>query len=302
MKKIAVLLLSLVLCAMTLLTSACTNTESSSALLDDLGRPIVTEGKVERIVSLGPSITEMLFALGLGDRVVGVTDWCDYPEAAKSLPKVGSAFPGFDIEAIVNLEPDLILSVAGTIVEDLRARGLQVAVLQPRDIQGLYRDFELIGTVTDAEKTAAKVVSDLKQRVEAVAAKTSRAAERPRVFYEVDASMNEDKPWTTGHGTFQDDLINMAGGTNIAAARSGWYELSIEEILDADPDIIILEDYQYGATPESVASRPAWTGLTAVKEGRVFAIEDPNLTCRYGPRLVDGLELLARVIHPELFP
>lgn len=302
MNRIAITLLFLLICATTVMTGACAHTESSSALLDDLGRPVVTEGKVERIVSLGPSITEMLYALNLGDKVVGVTDWCDYPEEAKSVTKVGSAFPGFDVETIIGLEPDLILSVAGTVVEQLRAHGLQVAVLQPRDIQGLYRDFQLIGKVTNTEKRAAELVSSLKTRVEAVVAKTSTAAERPKVFYEVDASMNENKPWTTGYGTFQDDLINMAGGTNIAAGRSGWYEFSIEEILAADPDIIILEDYQYGATPESVAARSAWSNLTAVKEGKVFAINDPNLTCRYGPRLVDGLELLARMIHPELFP
>ena len=302
MKRIVFALLLLVACTLAIMPGACSDTESSSRIVDDLGRPVVTEGQVERIVSLGPSITEILFALELGDRVVGVTDWCDYPEEAKSVTKVGSAFPGFDIESIIGLEPDLILSVAGSVVEELRAYGLQVVVLQPRDMEGVYRDLELVGMVTKSEKKASEVAADLRQRVGDVIAKTSLATDRPKVFYEVDASMNENKPWTTGYGTFQDDLINMAGGTNIAAGRSGWYEMSIDEILDADPAIIILEDYQYGATAESVAARSAWKTLTAVRQGRLYPIEDSDLTCRYGPRLVDGLEALATIIHPELFP
>jgi cobalamin transport system substrate-binding protein len=301
-KRIVFVLLILATCALALMPAACSETESSSPIVDDLGRPVVAEGEVDRIVSLGPSITEILFALDLGDKVVGVTDWCDFPDGAKSVAKVGSTFPGFDIETIFSLEPDLVLSVAGSVVEELRARGLQVVVLQPRDMEGVYRDLELVGTVTGSEKRASELIADLKNRVAAVVAKTSLVTDRPKVFYEVDASMNENKPWTTGYGTFQDDLINMAGGTNIAAGRSGWYEISIDEILDADPAIIILEDYQYGATPESVAARSAWKTLTAVKEERLYAIEDSDLTCRYGPRLVDGLEALAGMIHPELFP
>jgi iron complex transport system substrate-binding protein len=301
-KRIIFVVLSLLTCALAVMPSACSETESSSPIVDDVGRPIVTEGEVERIISLGPSITEMLFALDLGDRVVGVTDECDYPEEAKSITKVGSVFPGFDIEAIFSLEPDLILSVAGSVVEELRARGVQVVVLQPRDMEGVYRDVGIVGRVTGTEKRAAEVVAGLRKRVEAVIAKTSLITDRPTVFYEVDGSWNENKPWTTGHSTFQDDLINMAGGTNVAAGRSGWYELSIDEILDADPSIIILEDYEYGVTPEGAAARSAWGTLTAVKNGRVYPIEDPDVTSRYGPRLADALELLARIIHPELFP
>jgi len=230
-----------------------------------------------------------------------VTDYCDYPEEAKSIEKVGSPFPGFNMERIVALEPDLVVSVAGLIVRQLEQVGVTVVVIQPRDINGIYSDIQLVGQLSDRGDKAEKLVASLRKRVDAVIAKTSVVAGKPTVFYEVDGSWNASSPWTTGYGTFQDDLINLAGGTNIAAGRSGWYEMSIEEILNTDPDLIVLEDYQYGVTPDSIASRAGWSSLTAVKKGRVYPIEDPNVTCRYGPRIVDGLEMLARAIHPELF-
>jgi iron complex transport system substrate-binding protein len=277
------------------------STETAELLVDDLGRPVHMEGSAETIVSLGPSITEILFALGLGDRVVGVTDYCDYPEEAQSITKVGAPFPGFSAETILDLQANLVLSLAGTVVQQLENAGANVVVLNPTNIHDIYRDIDLVGLLTGREKEAAALVDSMKQRVADVVAKTSAAATKPSVFYEVDGSWNENKPWTAGYGTFQDSLINLAGGTSIGTSRSGWYEMSVEEILDADPDIIILEDFQFGVTPESVAGRSAWAGLTAVEEDRVYPIDDPNLTSRPGPRIVDGLEMLAEMIHPELF-
>ncbi len=277
------------------------STENTGVLIDDLGRPIPVSDPAQTLVSLGPSITEILFDLGLGDRVVGVTDYCDYPQAARSKDKVGAPFPGFSVETILDLQPDLVLSLAGAIVQQLEDRGLTVAVLHPTSIQNIYWDIALVGQLTGKETEAAQLVESMQARVDAVVARTSTAAETPTVFYEVDGSWNENKPWTAGYGTFQDSLINLAGGISIAAARSGWYEMSIEEILDADPDIIILEDFQFGVTPETVASRSAWAGLKAVAEGDMHPVEDPNLTSRPGPRIVDGLEMLAKMIHPELF-
>jgi len=254
----------------------------------------------QRIVSLGPSITEILFALDLDNRIVGVTDYCDYPSEATSLPKVGAPFPGFDVESILDLEPDIVFTVAGNVVSLLEDK-VTTVVLQPRDLQGIYRDIALVGKLTSTEKAADELVASMKQRVEAVVSKTSTINQKPTLFYEVDGSMNENRPWTVGYGTFQDDLINLAGGINIARDGSGWYEMNVEDILDADPDLIVLEDYLYGITPEVVSSRSAWGNLKAVTEGKVFAIDDPNLTCRQGPRIVEGLEMLARLIHPQLF-
>jgi len=295
----AILLSLSLLCS--LLLGCSQSAETADVALDDLGRPVRMEEIPQTIVSLGPSITEILFALDLADRVVGVTDYCDYPEEARSKDKVGAPFPGFSVETILDLQPDLVLSLAGAIVQQLEDRGVTVAVLHPTNIQNIYWDIELVGQLTGKDTEALALVKAMQKRVDAVVARTSTAVKTPSVFYEVDGSWNENKPWTAGYGTFQDSLINLAGGVSIAAGRSGWYEISIEEILDADPDIIILEDFQFGVTPEILAGRSAWAGLAAVREGRVYPIDDPNLTCRSGPRIVDGLELLAGMLHPELF-
>ncbi len=270
-------------------------------ITDDLGRMVFIEDIPQRILSLAPSVTEILFALGLGDKVVGVTDYCDYPEEAKAKPKVGAPFPGFSLETIVDLEPQLVLSVAGTVLTQLENVGLTVVVLQPKDLSGVLRDIALVGGITGKEEEATALIDSMKERIVNIAVRAATVTEKPTVFYEIDASWNENNPWTAGSNTFQGDLIDLAGGRNIAAGRSGWYELSMEEILDADPDLIILEDYQFGVTPESVANRFTWKGLTAVKEGKVYPITDASLTSRQGPRIVDGLEEIARIIHPELF-
>ena len=257
----------------------------------------------QKIVSLGAPITEILFALDLGDRVVATDDYSDYPDEAKSITKVGSPWPGFSTETILDQEPDLILSSSGAIVQQLESYGVPVFVIQPRDIAGIYEDIRLIGQITGKKKQASDLVDSLTARVSEVTDKTSGLTddEKPTVFYEVDAT-DPISPYTVGSGTFQDELITLAGGKNIGDAQSGWYQMSMETIVDADPDMIILEDYQYGVSPESVGARSAaWAGLSAVKNGHVYPIEDPNLTSRYGPRIVDGLEVLARMIHPELF-
>ena len=300
MNKILLILLALIM-VMTVCSSCTSQTTLSATIIDDLGRPISIKEIPERIVSLAPSATEILYALELGDYIVAVTDYCDYPDEAKDKPKAGAPFPGFDIEGIVAHEPDVVFSIAGTVVDKLENVGLTVVVLQARDIDGIYKDIEIVGRITDKNKEASELVNDMKERVDAIAVKTVEAINKPTVFYEIDASWNENKPWTVGHGTFQDDIINLAGGRNIASGRQGWFELSIEEILDADPDIIILEDYQYGITPEIVIGRSSWHGLTAVQEENIYTIADPNLTSRPGPRIVDGLEQIARNIHPELF-
>lgn len=271
------------------------------SVTDDLDRTVTIDKVPQRILSLAPNCTEILYALGLGDRVVGRTDYCDYPEEVKDKPSVGSTYPGFNIEDIVALEPDLVLSVPGDIVTEVENAGLTIIVTKAENISDILKNIALIGGITDKAEEAATLIDELEERLVEVVAKTGLAAERPTVFYEVDASYDEDKPWTTGGDTFQNDLIRLAGGRNIATARSGWYQASIEEILDTDPDIIILEDYQWGVTAESVAARSNWATLTAVVEGKVYPITTPNITSRQGPRIIDGLEVIAEIIHPELF-
>jgi iron complex transport system substrate-binding protein len=301
-KSILIALLLLLVIASSGL-AACDQESSLATLTDDQGREVSVPSNPQRIVSLGAPITEILFALDLGDRVIATDDYSDYPDEAKSITKVGSPWPGFSTETILDQEPDLILSSAGTIVQQLEPYGVPVFVVQPTDIAGIYEDIRLIGRITGKKKQASDVVNSLTARVSEVTDKTASLTDeqKPTIFYEVDVT-DSTGPYTVGSGTFQDELIALAGGKNIAGTQSGWYQISLEKIMDADPDMIILEDYQYGVSPESVGARsPAWSGLSAVKNGHVYPVEDPNLTSRYGPRIVDGLEALARIIHPELF-
>jgi iron complex transport system substrate-binding protein len=254
----------------------------------------------QRFVSLAPSNTEILFALGLGEKVVGVSDFCDYPEEAKAIEKVGGVEPS--LEKIVALEPDLVLTIGGNpeLVSKMEELGLTVIVLAPKDLEGIYKDIELVGKAAGVEEKAASLVAEMKERVEAVAAKTKGVEVKPKVFYELDAT-DPSKPYTAGPGTWHDHFIKIAGGINIAAdAEMQWVQLSTEEIIAKDPDIIVLGDALWGVTPDMVRERPGWDVIRAVKEGAIYPIDD-NLISRPGPRVVEGIEELARIIHPELF-
>jgi len=265
---------------------------------DDLDRAFELESVPQRIVSLSPGATEILFALDQGDKVVGVTNECDYPEEALGKQKVGDYW-NLNIEQIVSLEPDLVLSEAydTELAPRLEQVGLTVIVLQPEDIDGILLNILLVGRVIGAENKAQNLVADIEQRIQAVAARIENAS-RPGVFYEALCSQGL---WTAGSGTFQDILINLAGGKNVGATEESYYELSIEVLLDANEDIDIIIWGDMAETPlESVVGNLPWSGLTAVQNGKVYYI-DPDLTNRPGPRIVDCLEEFARVIHPELF-
>ena len=271
---------------------------SGVTIIDDLGRTVQISGITEKVVSLSPGATEILFALGGGDKIVGVTNQCDYPEEAKAKPKVGDYWDP-SVEQIVALEPDLVLSEAHKrgLVSQLEQVGLTVIVIQPDDIEGILRDVLLIGRVTGAEKKAQSLVATMEQRIQAVMDKVENAS-KPGVFYEGDCSYGT---WTAGSGTFQDELINLAGGWNVAAVKEGYYEISNEVLLGANDtiDIIIWAD-MVGVPFANVAGSLPWSGLTAVQTGKVYVV-DPDLVNRPGPRIVDCLEEFARIIHPELF-
>jgi iron complex transport system substrate-binding protein len=280
---------------------SCNETASPFTVTDDLGREVNIEKTPECVVSLAPSITEILFALDLGDKVVGVTEHCDYPEAAKAKPQVGGYFTT-SLESILDQDPDLILTDGyDPVIEQIKERGIPMLVLQPNDIAGIFKDINLIGEVMNEEKEAAKLVDGLQRRLDAVTESSANAATRPTVFYEIDAS-DQAKPWTVGPGSFTDALITLAGGQNILKDGGAYPQINLEKLLSGDPDLVILGDYPY-VTPQQVKARAGvWQRIPAVKDGRVYAISDPSLTSRPGPRIIDGLEELARIIHPELFP
>lgn len=271
---------------------------------DGLGRTITLEGPAQRIISLAPSNTEMLFALGAGDQVVGRDSASDYPEEALALEDIGDTFVGLNTELILSLEPDLILAAEISPPEyiiELENLGLTVYWLaNPVVLEDLYTNLEIVGQLTGREEEAQTLITDLQTRVEAVESALESTSETPTVFYELDSS-DPAAPWTAGFGSFIDQLIARAGGENAAGQLDTAYgQLSIENLLERDPDIILLGDAAYGVSPESLAERPGWGALSAVQNGQVYPFDD-NLASRPGPRLIDALEQLARLIHPDLF-
>ena len=305
--------LLLVFLALTLLLAACTPaatpaaTPTSAAIVisDGEGKEFRLEQPAQRIISLAPSNTEILFALGAGGQVVAREDFSNYPAEAASLPSVGGSMMTYNLEEITKQTPDLILASPLTPAEQITAMQAitpNIYVLpNPKDLEGLYTNLLNVGALTGRSSEAEALVSDLRARAKVVMDKIATVTEKPTVFYELDAT-DPAKPWTAGPGTFIDLLINLAGGQNIGAALTGdWAQISQEELLVKNPDIILLGDALYGGiTPESVAARPGWNVIAAVKNQRVETFND-DLVSRPGPRMIDGLEALAKAIHPELF-
>ncbi len=284
-------------------TVACAGgTSAPTTIVDDWGREVKLETMPQRIVSHVPSITETLFALGLGDRIVGVSDYCDYPEEAKAKPKVGGYFTP-NIEVIVSMNPDLVLTDG--YVQDiarLESLGIPFAVIQPTNMDDILKDIELLGNLTGEQEKASEVVDAMQERIDAVLIKMMPSNYLPRVFYVYDAT-DTTKPWTAGPGSFADALIQMAGGLNVAAqAQGAWIQFNMEELVKSDPEIILVDSVMGTAviSPDEIKNLPGWKDTTAAKQNNIFVVNG-DLVNRTGPRIVEGLEQIARLIHPELF-
>lgn len=276
----------------------------SLTLVDGLGREVTLAQPAQRIVSLAPSITEILYAIGAGDQVVGRDDFSNYPEEAMDLPSIGGSFGELNSEAILALEPDLVLAAPLTTAEQVQAMadlGLTVFLLEnPVDFEGVYAMLRTAAQLAGTQSEAEVLVEDLQARVNAVTEVIATAETTPLVFYELD-STEPSAPWTSGKDTFIDTLIEMAGGSNLGAEFEGaWVQVSAEDLIAKNPDVIVLGDSIWGVTPQDVASRPGWDVISAVQNEHVHPFND-DMASRPGPRLVDGLEELARLIHPELF-
>ncbi|SRR5581483_9550933 len=271
-------------------------------LTDGLGREVKLDAPAQRVVSLAPSNTEILFSIGAGRQVVGRDEFSDFPEQAKGLASIGGSMGQYSTEAIVALKPDLVLAAeinTPELVKQLEDLGLKVYYLKnPKTIEEMYGNLEIVGQLTGHDVT--DLISSLKARVAAVDEKIATVTEKPMVFYEIDAT-DASKPYTYGPNTFGDLLITRAGGTNIGGALKDPYpQISLEQIVTSNPSIIVLGDSLYGINPDSVKARSGWASIEAVKNGNIFPFDD-NLVSRPGPRLVDGLEQLAKLFHPELF-
>ena len=274
----------------------------SMTYTDSLGREITLKETPQRIVSLAPSNTEILFAVGAGAQVIGRDEFSDYPSESASIESIGGSFGEYNVEAILALEPDLILAAeinTPELVQQLEDLDLTVYYLgNPTTLEEMYANLETVGNLTGHDVT--ELVDSLKARVAVVDEKIMPLSSRIPVFYEIDAT-DPTKPWTYGPGTFGDLLINRAGGYNVGSIASDPYpQISIEQVVAANPSVIILGDSMWGVTAEAVKTRPGWETIPAVQSDSIFPFDD-NLVSRPGPRLVDGLEQLAKLLRPDLF-
>ncbi len=280
-------------------------TPTPTIYTDSSGRKVAVFGVPQRMISLAPSNTEILFALGLGKQVVGVDAFSDYPAEAKSLTQVGGSGNKFNFEQIVALKPDLVLAASTTTpeaikkLEDLK---IPVAVIGTASttFDGVAANIALVGQMAGKADKAKSVVDAMKQKIEAIKTQAAKAKSKPRVYWELDAT-DPTKPFTIGPGNFVNDIITFAGGTNIFGKLNNPFpQVTSENIVAANPEIIIMSDAAYGVTVDSLMKRKGWQVILAVKNKTVHPIDD-NLVSRPGPRVADGLEAAAKLIHPELF-
>lgn len=266
--------------------------------MDILGREICIDSVPERVVSLAPSTTELIFALGKGAVLTGVTNQCDFPERALSIKKVGD-FNRPSIELILSCEPDIIL--AGNQIPDeainlLEGMGLKVFVVEAETVRGIYKVIDDLGSILGAASEAKKLITMMQASISTITGKL-RNEKTVSCYYMI--AFGENGNWTAGSGSFIHEIIELAGGRNIADAISEpWYTIDLEVLLHADPDVILAGESAGDVT--RLNQLPLYSSLKAVKQGRVIVVDD-DLISRPGPRLGLGLAMIARALHPDVF-
>jgi iron complex transport system substrate-binding protein len=271
-------------------------------LRDMLGREVSMPGLPSRIVSLVPSVTETTFALGGQDRLIGVSDFCDWPPAARAKPRVGGMINP-SLEAIVALRPDLVVGTDEGNREEtflqLQRIGVPVYVVHARKVSEMYELIARVGELTARGDAVASLVADIRHRIDAVRAKVS-GRPRPRVLYVV----WPDPLLVPGRDSHLTEMIELAGGQSITAQEPVSYvRFSVEAAVARAPEVIVLADHSSGASTAGRAAPEKWQALAsvpAIRAGRLYSV-DLSILHRYGPRVPDGLEILARLIHPEAF-
>jgi len=269
------------------------------SITDDEGTKVPIPSEPRRIVSLTPAATETLFAIGAGDRVVAkVEDIAAYPPEADSLPVVAT-FQGVDVEKVVALEADLVIAGGNFFtppdaIAQLRGLGIPVIVLYAESVDAALAGIELVGAAVGSSGAAADLVAAMRADFDRLAAATAGLA-KPKTFYEIDAT---SKIYTVPAGSLYAEMLTLAGADPITTDDS--YEISLEELIAADPEVILLGDDADYTTAADVAARPGWSAIRAVREGKVIPVADYVLVTRPGPRLADGLRALVRALHPEV--
>lgn len=262
---------------------------------DDAGREVTIPRPPQKIISISASNTEILYALGLENRIVGLDQYSNYPPATKNKPTVGG-YSKPDLEKIVAAEPDLVFATGihvKALLPELERRKIATVIFDPKDVKGVLGKILLAGKITGQDKEAAALVSDMQARIDSVLSKV-KDAKPVRAFYEVSPELH-----TAGPTSFVHDVMVLAGGTNIAAkADKEWPQMNQEALFLEDPEVILIADHTADVTPELVAARPGWKQISAVKNNRLEVIE-PDLINRPGPRVVEGLEQVAKALHPD---
>lgn len=272
-------------------------------LKDATGESFTFKEAPKKIVSVSPAETEALFAIGLGDEIVGVSDYDDYPEAAKSKPKMGGIMKPNE-EAMIAAQPDVVftgISMSEEAVKKLRELQIPIFKTDPKTVDDVMKNIETYGQITDHQAEAQKVVDQMKEERDKVveAVKSLSADQKKKVYIEFSPG------WTAGKGTFMDELITLAGGINVAADLENFSEISEERVIKDNPDVILytksfVDEKTKKSLGDIIKGRSGWDKINAVKNGTVIGLDD-NLISRPGPRVTQGLQEVAKAIYPELF-
>ncbi|TCW42284.1 iron complex transport system substrate-binding protein [Thermohydrogenium kirishiense] len=302
---IAVLSLSLVSCSQKTQEKTATNDNITKTevkvtfplkITDFMGRQVTIKKEPKRIVSLSPSTTELIYAIGAGKDVVGVTNYDDYPPEVKSVAKVGG-YEGPNIEAILAQKPDIVFAsnLSGKDqMETLQKSGIPVVVLEAQNINQIYDSIKILGEIIGNVEKGNEIINKMKDKIKEINYKV-KDLPKVNVFYVVDTNGN----WTAGKGTFIDELITLAGGNNVASDANGWAQYSMEKLMQKNPDVIITS--QHATNANNIKNMPGYKDTKAAKDGKIFIISNDDIITKPSNRIVLGLEEIAKDLHPEAF-
>ncbi|WP_214480428.1 ABC transporter substrate-binding protein [Bacillus sp. SM2101] len=274
-------------------------------ITDGLGNDVTIEEEPQAIVSLIPSNTEIAFALGLGDKMVGVGDWADYPPEVADIARVGGT--EFNVEKVISLNPDVVLAHASSAhsstegLQQLRDAGINVVVVNnATSFKAVYDSIKMISVVTGTEENADKIISDMTEKLNLIKEKSAEIKEADQKVVWIEISQAPDL-FTTGKGTFMHEMLEAIGAINAAGDQEGWPQFTEEDAVLLKPDVIVITyGYYVDNAVDQVLARDAWQEVPAVKNKLVFDINS-NLVTRSGPRLIEGVEELAKAVYPDIY-
>ena len=279
-------------------STAASPTSAQITVTGDDGVAVTLAAPPLKVVSLTPATSELMFALGAGDRLVGRTDYDDYPPEVASVPAVAT-FQGVEMEKVVNIGPDLVLAGGNSFtsaadIQRMRDLGYPVLVLYAPDVTGVLSDIKVVGEAVSEVAAAEQITANIQARIDEVTAAVADLP-TPSTFYEISVDTEIYGP---APDSFVADMVGIAGGDPVTTTDPAVFSISLERLVSLDPQVIVLGDAAYGTCPDAVAARPGWKGISAVKSGTIVPVDDTIVT-RPGPRLGEGLAALALAIHPD---